>query len=284
MLTATLLALAAVLLWPVAGPSVPPSGSTGGEGAPRAGAGEGRRRGGGGDGVERGTGALSARRLRCRRGAGAPSTRRRQRDDAWVADVAEVVAVGLDAGLDLPRAVAAAARSPSVRGSAPWLADRVREVLVAGGAVSACLDPRGRTPAATQGDLDLLAASWRLAEESGAPAAVVTAAAAEAVRERRASRQRTAVVVSGPRTSMWLLTALPVAGPLGAALVGFGPARLYATPGARVAAVAGLVLTGLGWLWARRLLSRAGRQATTGLAPLAEPGPPQAPVARRSGP
>lgn len=191
-------------------------------------------------------------------------------DDTWVADVAEVVAVGLDAGLDLPRAVRAASRSPSVRSSAPWLEGRVAEAVYSGGVVSACLDPPGTTTPGTLGDLGLLVAAWRLAEESGAPASAVTTAAAEAVRERRASRERAAVAVAGPRTSMWLLTGLPVLGPVGAAAAGLGPDRLYATPGSGAAASAGLVLTALGWIWARRLLARAARAATTGVAPPAE--------------
>ena len=48
---------------------------------------------------------------------------RRRSDDPWVADFAEVVAVGLDAGLDLPAAALASARSPGVLARAPWLHD-----------------------------------------------------------------------------------------------------------------------------------------------------------------
>ncbi|WP_392543265.1 hypothetical protein [Oryzobacter telluris] len=191
--------------------------------------------------------------------------RRRSVDDGrWVADLGEVVAVGLDAGLDLPSAVVAAARSPSVARQAPWLADRVAEETLAGESASSCLDPPGPCPAAVRHDLGLLAAAWRLAEDAGAPAAVVTAAAADAVRERHVSRGRAEVAVAGPRTSMMLLTALPLVGPVGGVLVGLGPDRLYASTAARVTAMVGVLLTGVGWLWARAVLRRAARAATTG--------------------
>lgn len=191
-------------------------------------------------------------------------TRRRRDDGAWVADVAEVVAVGLEAGLDLPSAARAAARSPTVRRDAPWLAERLAEVAASGGSPSTCLDPPAPLTTGARRDLDLLVAAWRLTEEAGAPAAVMTAAAAEAVRERRASRDRAAVAVAGPRASMWLLTALPLLGPLGGLLVGFGPDRLYASSAARAAALAGVLLTAGGWWWARTVLGRAARPATTG--------------------
>lgn len=209
-------------------------------------------------------------------------------DAPWVADLAEVTAVGLEAGLDLPGAVLAAARSPTVRGTAPWVEGRVVEALCEGRPVSSCLDalpggpvgggtsgPARGGPHGTAADLALLVAAWRLAEEVGAPAAGVTGAAAEAVREGRASRERAEVVVAGPRTSMWLLTALPLLGPVGGALVGLGPDRLYASGAARVAALTGVLLTAAGWWWARTVLARAARPGTTGdpaALPVVEPG------------
>ncbi len=199
--------------------------------------------------------------------------RRGDEDGRWVADLAEVVAVGLDAGLDLMAAALAAARSPGVVRRAPWVVERLHEAAVAGTPVSACLDPPPGVPPAVRRDLDVLVAAWRLAEEAGAPAAEVTAAAAGAVRERRAARLRAAVAVAGPRTSMWLLTALPLLGPVGGALVGFGPERLYASGPARTVALTGLVLTAGGWWWARAVLMRAARPATTGAPDPTDPRP-----------
>jgi hypothetical protein len=45
--------------------------------------------------------------------------------------------------------------------------------------------------------------------------------------------------------------------------VGMDPDRLYGSTPARAVALAGLVLTAVGWSWARRVLRRAGRPATT---------------------
>lgn len=62
---------------------------------------------------------------------------------------------------------------------------------------------------------------------------------------------------------MWLLSALPVAGPVAALLVGITPGRLYGTGAAQAAATVGLLLTALGWSWSRALLRRALRAGHT---------------------
>jgi tight adherence protein B len=97
----------------------------------------------------------------------------------------------------------------------------------------------------------------------GAAASAVTASAALSVRERRAAADRTAVVVAGPRASMMLLSALPLAGPAAALLVGLTPGRLYDSAASRLLGAAGLLLTALGWWWARGLLRRARRPGRT---------------------
>lgn len=190
-------------------------------------------------------------------------------DPGWVADFAEVVAVGLDAGLDLPAAALASARSPGVQAGAPWLVEHLRAAVDAGRgmatALDGALDPdldlglRGDA----RRDLVLLRSAWRLAEEVGATASAVTASAAASVRERRAAADRTAVVVAGPRASMLLLSALPLAGPVAAVLVGLAPSRLYDSTASRLLAVAGLLLSAAGWWWARGLLRRARRPGCT---------------------
>ncbi|WP_377640199.1 hypothetical protein [Oryzobacter terrae] len=258
---AALLAVLAVLAWPGDGGghgrSTGRAGRTGRTDAPHGSSGAG---GSVGDPVPGGA-RTWWRRSRAASGGhrGVPGD-----DGRWVADLAEVVAVGLEAGLDLAAAALAAARSPGVVRCAPWLVDRLEQAHPTGAPISACLDPPPGTGPAVRRDLDVLVAAWRLAEEAGAPAAEVTAAAAGAVRERRAARQRAAVAVAGPRASMWLLTTLPLVGPVGGALVGFGPERLYGSGPARTVAVGGLVLTAGGWCWARSVLSRATRPGTTG--------------------
>ena len=191
--------------------------------------------------------------------AGGPGRRR----PPWVAELAEVTAVGLDAGLDLASAALVAARSPGIVAAAPWLADHLTTSVGAGRGV-AVIDPGGAAlTAQEQRDLGMLEAAWRLAEEAGAATAAVTAAASCSIRARHAAAERVAVVAAGPRASMWLLSALPVAGPLAAVLVGIGPGTLYGTDAARVSALAGLALTAIGWWWSRATLRRAQRPGRT---------------------
>ena len=189
--------------------------------------------------------------------------RGRRGDDDWVADFAEVVAVGLEAGLDLPSAAVASARSPGVRRRAPWLAERLDASVREGAGVTALLDGHDLVAVEERRDLQLLVTAWRLAEQVGAGASAVTASAAASVRQRRVAADRTAVVVAGPRASMVLLSVLPLAGPVGAALVGLPPGRLYDSVTARVLAAAGLLLSAAGWWWARSLLRRARRPGHT---------------------
>jgi len=184
-------------------------------------------------------------------------------DDAWVADFGEVVAIGLDAGLDLSAAALASARSPGVLAAAPWLGPSLQESVEGGRGVTTLLDGDPDTGPEARRDLALLVAAWRLAEDVGAGASAVTASAAASVRERRAAADRTAVVVAGPRASMLLLSALPLAGPAAALLVGLPPGRLYDSTPARMLALAGLLLTAAGWWWARGLLRRARRPGRT---------------------
>jgi tight adherence protein B len=188
-----------------------------------------------------------------------------------VADLAEVVAVGLDAGLDLHRAVLAASLAPPVVDRAPWLHPRVAAALDGGRGVASCLGasvqprdgPRSRGgPRPADTGLEVLARAWRLSEEVGAAASAATSAAAAVLRSRAADRRRAATLVAGPRASMWLLTALPVLGPVLGLLAGVGPGRLYESPLARASAVVGVVLAALGWLWAALLLHRAQRAGT----------------------
>ncbi len=200
--------------------------------------------------------------------------RRPRADEGWVADLAEVVVVGLDAGLGLPHAVLTAARSPTVAQRVPWLGPLLADAVASGGSVAHCLAglaegtrSGGAAPSLAPGEaaeLGVLVRAWRLSERAGAAASMTSAAAAGALRARRADRERARSVAAGPRASMGLLTTLPLLGPAVGLLVGVSPDRLYGSGAARAGAVAGLLLTAAGWAWARRVLQRAGRAATVG--------------------
>ena len=79
-----------------------------------------------------------------------------------------------------------------------------------------------------------------------------------------AGDDRRVLLAAGPRASMWLLTVLPLSGPLVAVLLGLPLAEVYGSAPAMVAAAVGLVLTCLGWSWSRALLRRALRPALVG--------------------
>ena len=131
-------------------------------------------------------------------------------------------------------------------GPRTWLAPHLRASVDSGRGVTTVLEGQSGLAARQRRDLALLVAAWRLAEEVGAAASAVTASAAASVRERRAAADRTAVVVAGPRASMVLLSALPLAGPAAALLVGLPPGRLYDSTASRLLGAVGLLLTAAG--------------------------------------
>ncbi len=234
-----LLVVAAVLLWP----------------------GQAGRAGRAGQAAPAGAGSVAGS---LRRVVAARVRWRRHPDADWVAELAEVAAVGLGAGLDLPSAAVVAARSPAVVAAAPWLAPRLDRAALHGSGPSACLtEPRSAPVGGGEADLQLLVRAWRLSEETGAAASHTTAAAAAAIRARTAARERTESALAGPRASMRLLTALPLAGPLVGLMLGVTPADLYGSVAAQAAAGAGLVLTVVGWAWACQMIHRAGRPGRT---------------------
>ena len=149
------------------------------------------------------------------------------------------------------------------RPGSTWPPRRRSQPVASGGAVLVLEPEPAALSSQDRRDLRVLEAAWHLTEEAGAASSVVTAAAAESIRARRAATDRAGVVAAGPRASMWLLSALPVAGPLAALLVGLTPGQLYGTGPAQAAAAVGLLLTALGWSWSRGLLRRALRAGRT---------------------
>ena len=106
-------------------------------------------------------------------------------------------------------------------------------------------------------DVSLLTQAWALGLDCGAPLTEAVEASAGALRSASAAQRRAASARAGPRASMWLLTVLPLVGPIAALAIGADPVATFGQPIAVGSVVVGLVLTALGWWWSRRLRARA---------------------------
>ncbi|OFE18788.1 hypothetical protein BA895_00950 [Humibacillus sp. DSM 29435] len=108
------------------------------------------------------------------------------------------------------------------------------------------------------GPIAFVAGAWRLSEVTGAPLAEAVERAAEALRDARARQRRVAVAVAGPRATVFVLTALPLTGPLFGLACGLSPLELYLGSSlAMMSVVAGVMLVLVGRLWCRRLVRSA---------------------------
>ncbi|KGN33993.1 hypothetical protein [Knoellia aerolata] len=199
-------------------------------------------------------------RVRLRRLA-STEVRRSRSSPGWVAEFAELSAVGLEAGLP---SLEAARLACAVGAGTSARTRELGELIAAAEADCGRLGEALRQAAKDDHDLALLAAAWRLSEELGVASAPAARLTAEVLRERGAGAERRTVLAAGPRASMWLLTLLPLSGPIVALLLGLPVGDVYGHGVAGAAALAGLSLTGLGWAWSRRLLSRALRPAVVG--------------------
>ncbi|MFW5470736.1 hypothetical protein ACOCJ4_11875 [Knoellia sp. CPCC 206435] len=180
----------------------------------------------------------------------------RRADRGWVAEFAELSAVGLDAGLPPGESARLAC---AVGATTSTQMGRLGEVLAETESEGGLLGEALTQVASDDRDLAFLAAAWQLSEELGAAAAPAARLTAEVLRERSASEERRTVLAAGPRASMWLLTLLPLTGPLVAILLGLPVSAVYGTSAAVTAGLVGLCLTASGWAWSRRLLGRALR-------------------------
>lgn len=199
---------------------------------------------------------------------------RAEQDGAWVAEFAEVVAVGLESGLSTVEAVARAAEiggyptavgaSREWGGSSPWrLIETVAEEARTTGKELGPLLARAAAQASGGGEeLVFLARAWTLSDSVGAPAAPAARLAAATLRTRTRRAEQSAALVSGPRASMWMLTVLPIAGPVAVALLGGDLSAFYGSAVPVLLVLFGLVLTLIGWWWARTILRRAARPTT----------------------
>jgi len=175
----------------------------------------------------------------------------------------DAVAPALEAGL--PPAAAfllaadsvAPAQEPRPGPAAAWVRAAGRAVAE-GAPVSAVL--RRGADALGSRELAVLAAAWSLSEETGGPLADAVRTAGAVVRGSMAQRERMLAAVAGARSTMNILTVLPIGGPLIALAVGLDPSRLYlGSPLNQACLVMGVVLAVAGRAWVRRLVAGAVR-------------------------
>lgn len=102
----------------------------------------------------------------------------------------------------------------------------------------------------------VLAATWHLAESSGAPIAAALDRLADALVALDRLGARRQVLLAGPRATIRLVAALPFAALLMASLLGFDPVAVLLSPLGLMLAVLGGVLLLIGVVWARRLTER----------------------------
>ena len=195
------------------------------------------------------------------------SPRQRRTAGAEVAlAIAEALAPALEAGLPpvaaLAHAVAdldTAGRGSREPAGVEDLRRWARQVAAAAGTgePASSLLSRGATTVGSR-ELALLAEAWSLTEVTGGPLADAARTTAALIRSARAQRRRLAAAVAGAHSTMNILTALPLGGPLLALALGVDPAALYlGSPLCICCLVAGVALALAGRAWVRRLVAQA---------------------------
>ena len=225
----SLLAVAAVLVWPRSGTPLP-SWSTGTDDT--AGGGSPRRR----------------------RPGSRSRTARRSRDEA-LGELLALVAGPLRSGAPATVALGAAR---SALGPGP-LDGLVADLVSAGHRAEPLAPVWSRWADRLASDeLRFVARAWALTEDTGAPLADALESSLAVVRARRRAADRVASAAAGPRASMLVLLLLPLSGPLVGLACGIGPRTLYlSSPAATGSLFAGVVLAVLARWWSARILARA---------------------------
>nr|WP_218116017.1 type II secretion system F family protein [Leucobacter soli] len=105
----------------------------------------------------------------------------------------------------------------------------------------------------------VLAAAWWLAEQSGSPLAAMLDRFGQSMRALGRVSERRSVLLAGPRATIRLVAALPVAALLLGALLGFDPVSGMRSPVAGASVLFGVLLLLLGVRWATALAARVAR-------------------------
>jgi tight adherence protein B len=158
--------------------------------------------------------------------------------------------------LDVLAADLAAGRPPiDALGGAASIAPGLRPAHAAaklGGDVPEALELVAQSPG--NAGIRALAATWRVAEESGAAFATLIERLADSLRADEAIHRQTAAGLAGARSSARILAALPLFGTALGYSLGADPLSfLTSTPPGWLCLTAGLALTALGLQWTSRL-------------------------------
>ncbi len=161
--------------------------------------------------------------------------------------------------LDVLAADLAAGRPPiDALGGAATVAPDLHAAHAAaklGGDVPTALELAAQSPGSE--GIRALAATWRVAEESGAAFASLTERLADSLRADEAIHRQTAAGLAGARASARILAALPLFGiALGYSLGAHPLTFLTATPPGWLCLTCGLTLTALGLHWTARLATQ----------------------------
>ncbi|MFK5688631.1 type II secretion system F family protein [Ornithinimicrobium sp. LYQ92] len=177
--------------------------------------------------------------------------------DASVLAVLDDLSAGLEAGLPVPRAVSLALTHRPMHGpgheawSALDLASRDGQGLAP---AWARLARATGSPA-----VGSVARAWRVAGLTGAPLSVALRVSATTARERLRLERAVSTATAGARATASVLTVLPLAGVLLAAVLGVGPATLYGSAPALASAGLGTLLLLAGQVLVRAVVGRVLR-------------------------
>lgn len=196
---------------------------------------------------------------------GAPSGRRRAGGGLdELADLLEVLVPPLRAGTSVGAAVEVAGRAVGAGepfGGTNRLGGLVGDLSAAASAGRSLAEVWNDAASASRSpDLQFVARSWTLSEQTGVPLSVALATAARSVRARQAAERALDAATAGARASMGLLALLPASGPVIGLLFGLTPVDLYGrSTVSALCLLAGGALGVTGWLWSRAILRRALR-------------------------
>jgi tight adherence protein B len=177
----------------------------------------------------------------------------RRRERARALDALSLLGAELRSGRPPFEALAAAADLATGPSRGALLAAAASARL--GGDVAGALDaPGSAVPEVLRG----LAACWQVCSAVGGGLAASVERLEDGLRAAEEQRRTVEAELAGPTATAGLLAVLPLAGIGLAAALGAHPLRvLLHTPAGGVCVFGGLVLDGLGLLWARRLVAAA---------------------------